>query len=385
MDSKKLNVVFIGSQSFPLGGATTKRRRYMIDYMNNHKIQSHYLICDFKQRSKRQNDTDGIYGICDYHDITPLADNKKYFKFWRQGKKILKEWYTNGFQNILIFSTGISLFEYPFFIYAKKLGYKIVFDQVETSYLQNGKSHFLHKINIIISEFLSDKAYKHSSAFVISNNLLNEVHNKYPKRKICLLPNSTPQLCNAPRTTLNKPLTILYSGTYAPKDGVGYLLKGVIEAHDNGTDLKLLLLGKGTKEDMKVLELVKNKKYIHYLGYVSDEDLKKHLLASDILCMTRCNSRFANYGFPFKLSEYLATGNIVLATNVGDVKLYIKNGQSAYIIPPEDSHAIAHAIQYISSNPQEALSVAKKGLEAMQQHFSIENVGRIFIDFLHKI
>ena len=65
----KINVVYIGPQSFPIGGATTKRRRYMIDYMNNHNIQSHYLVCDFKQRGKPVNKIKGVYGLCDYYDI----------------------------------------------------------------------------------------------------------------------------------------------------------------------------------------------------------------------------------------------------------------------------------------------------------------------------
>lgn len=244
---------------------------------------------------------------------------------------------------------------------------------------------FLHSVNIKISEFFSDKAYRHSSAFVISNNLMNEVCKKYPNRKLCLLPNSTPQLNNQSRDTLNKPLKVLYSGTYSPKDGVEYLLKGVIEAYENGIAVELILLGKGSKEDMKVLELAKGKDYIHYLGYVSDEELNSCLLACDVLCMTRCNSRFANYGFPFKLSEYLATGNIVLATNVGDVELYVKDKESAYIISSENSHAIATTLQHIVEHPQEAFSVAKGGLKIMQQYFSIESVGVIFLDFLYHI
>lgn len=385
MNNRKLNVVYIGPQPFPIGGATTKRRRYMVDYMNAHNIQSHYLVCDFKQRGKRQNAIKGMYGKCDYYDITPLAENKNYFRFWKEGKKTLNEWFVPEEQNVLIFATVLSVFEYPFYLHAKKIGYKIVFDQVETSLMQNGKIDFLHSINIRISEFFSDKAYRHSSAFVISNNLMNEVHKKYPNRKLCLLPNSTPRLNNQSRDTLNNPLKVLYSGTYSPKDGVEYLLKGVIEAYEHGIAVELILLGKGSKEDMKVLELAKGKDYIHYLGYVSDEELNSHLLACDVLCMTRCNSRFANYGFPFKLSEYLATGNIVLATNIGDVELYVKDKESAYIIPSENSHAIATTLQHIVEYPQEALSVANGGLKVMQQYFSIESVGVIFINFLKEV
>lgn len=382
MDNKKLNVVYIGSLPFPIGSATTKRRRYMVDYMNSQDIQSHYLICDFKQRSKWQNDINGKYGLCDYCDITPIADSKKYIRFWRKGKQQLSDWFVIGAQNVLIFETVLSPFSYCFYKYGRKIGYKIVFDQVETSYLHGGSMALAHKLFVGLSEWFSNIAYKHSAAFVISQRLWKENAEKFPHRKLCLLPNSTPQLCKYSRTVFNKPIQLLYTGTYAPKDGVAYLIDGAVEAYENGIDLRLILLGKGLSQDMVVLDKTIGKDYIQYIGYVSDDELKRYLIESDILCMTRCNSRFANYGFPFKLSEYLATGNVVLATNVGDVCNYIENKKSAYIVPPENSHEIAMTICNIAENPQEALKVAAGGLKAMNTHFSIDGVGRIFIDFL---
>lgn len=380
-----MNVVYIGPQSFPSGGATTKRRRYMVDYMNANGIPCHYLCCDFKQREKRCNDTKGLYGKCDYLDVTPIADGKHYISFWRTGKKQLKEWYKDNCKNILIFDTLLYWFDYPFYRYAKKMGYHVVFDQVETSYLQNGKVSFAHSLNIRLGEWLSDKAFKKSPAFVISQALQEENSNRYPNRKLCLLPNSTPVLNDIPKTKIGSPLLLLYSGTYAPKDGVSDLIDGVIEAHEKGCNCKLILLGKGNVEDMKVLQKAEGKAYIEYRGFVSDEELLQTMIKSDVLCMTRTNSRFANYGFPFKLSEYLATGNILLATSVGDVCQYVNDKKSAYIVAPESSTAIANAILHISNNHEEALQVAKNGFESMKEHFSIEIVGKKFVDFLSLI
>ena len=382
---KKLNVVYIGPQSFPLGGATTKRRRYMIDYLNSQNIQSHYLVTDFKQRGGQKNPIEGHYGLCDYLNIIPLAESLQLFRFWRIGKRKLKEWHQNGQQNCIIFATILSLFEWPFYIYARKLGYKIVFDQVETSYLQNGNVPLFAKLNIWISERLTHHAFKNSAGFVISKALWIENKKIYPQRKLCLLLNSTPVLRRKERKSFNNPIRLLYSGTYAPKDGVEYLIDGVIEAHEKGCSCELFLLGKGNSKDMKILERYKEKEYIHYIGFVSDEKLKSFLLDSDILCMTRINSRFANYGFPFKLSEYLATGNVVLSTNVSDVCDYVENLKSAYIVPPKDSHAIAETILRIINNPQEAMKVAEGGLEAMLQNFSIEKVGQTFVNFLRNL
>lgn len=382
---KELNVVYIGPQSFPIGGATSKRRRYMVDYMNQHGIKCHYLICDFKQREKRVNPLEGHYGNCAYYDITPLAQKKQFVQFWKKGKSLLREWFDGEGQNCLIFPTIMDLFSLPFYSYAKKLGYKIVFDQVETSYFAFNIHRIGNMLNVYVSEWISRRAYKTSAAFVISKNLMQENESKYPGRKLCLLPNSTPSLKSDSERAIHKPLRILYSGTYSPKDGVKYLVDGFLEARRRGVDCELVLLGKGNPENMKVIDKIKNMDCVHYLGFVSDEELVKRMQESDLLCMTRCNSRFANYGFPFKLSEYLATGNLVLATNVGDVTDYVTDKESALVVPSEDSHAIADAIQYAIEHPEMVLKIGNGGYEVMRRHFSIESVGGVFERFLRDI
>ena len=105
----------------------------------------------------------------------------------------------------------------------------------------------------------------------------------------------------------------------------------------------------------------------------------------DILCMTRTNSRFANFGFPFKLSEYLSTGNILLATNVGDVGLYVQDKVSALVVEPENPSEIAKAIKYVDTHHEESLKIAHSGHEIMKERFSVENIGKIFIGYLKTI
>lgn len=384
MNNKWLSIVYIGPQTFPLGAATTKRRRYMVDYMNAHNIQSHYLVTAIGS-GRNPNASEGEYGLCTYYDLSVFSSKKDIFGYVREGKSKLKEWYNANAKNVLVFHTLVTWNEWSFYKYAKKLGYKIVFDQVETSYLQNNTGSWLFRLQVRLSEFLSNKAYRECPAFVISTALLKENESKFPGRKLCLLPNSTPIIKNEPKTTFNSPLLLLYSGTYTPKDGVADLLDGVIEAHNSGVDCRLILLGKGTPQDMKVLDKAANLDYVEYRGFVSDEELEETIKKCDILCMTRTNSRFANYGFPFKLSEYLATGNILLATNVGDVCQYVQDKVSAFVVSSENPKAIAEAICYINSNHEESLSIAKAGHMVMKDSFSIDIVGSKFVAFLKNI
>lgn len=380
----ELNIIYIGPQTFPLGAATTKRRRYMVDYMNAHNIQSHYLVTAIG-RGKIQNDSVGQYGLCSYYDLSRFSSKKDFRGYIHNGKKKLKEWYTSNARNVLVFHTLVTWNEWLFYKYAKKLGYKIVFDQVETSYLQNNTGSFVFRTQVKISEYLSNIAYKECPAFVISTALMQENAAKFPGRKLCLLPNSTPVIKEQPKTSFNNPLLLLYSGTYTPKDGVSDLIDGVIAAHDGGINCRLILLGKGTTQDMKVLDKITDKEYIDYRGFVSDEELDTTMKGCDVLCMTRTNSRFANYGFPFKLSEYLATGNILLATNVGDVSQYVEDKVSALVVNPESPESIAEAIKYIDEHHEEVLKIAHAGHGVMKEKFSVESIGKKFINFLETL
>jgi hypothetical protein len=63
-----LNVIYIGQQPFPYGPATSKRHRYMVDYMNAHNIKNHVLIT-FHPNTPYKNPSEGYYNNTDYISI----------------------------------------------------------------------------------------------------------------------------------------------------------------------------------------------------------------------------------------------------------------------------------------------------------------------------
>lgn len=386
MNSKPLNVVYIGAPSFPNGFAMTKRRRYMVDYMNEHNIQSHVLVCHHKKNGSFDNPSEGLYGLCTYYDATPWAIKKNFYQYYKQGRSRLKEWYVSNAKNILVFSTTLELLHIPFYMYAKKLGYKIVFDQVETSFIAiGGKMSLKRRINEWFADKITSVAMRDAASFVISTALLEQSARRFPNTKLCLLPNATPSLRKEEKKSLHTPLRVVYSGTFASKDGVEYLIDGCIKAKSEGCDIELILMGKGLPWDMKVLDKLKGYDWAKYLGFVSDKELLQQIQNGDVLCMTRNNSLFANYGFPFKLSEYLATGNILLATRVGDVEMYVKDKESAYLVEPENSEQIKNALIHILNNETEALCIANQGYQVMLKKFCINNVGHTYIEFLNNL
>jgi glycosyltransferase involved in cell wall biosynthesis len=84
-------------------------------------------------------------------------------------------------------------------------------------------------------------------------------------------------------------------------------------------------------------------------GNVSLEDLCLYLAACDV-CWLPLRASNANRGrFPMKLSNYLAAGRAVVATNVGDVPYYIQEGKAGEIVP-DISFELAGATRKILSD-----------------------------------
>jgi glycosyltransferase involved in cell wall biosynthesis len=86
--------------------------------------------------------------------------------------------------------------------------------------------------------------------------------------------------------------------------------------------------------------------------------------------LDRPQSRQAKYGFPTKLGEYLLTGNPVVVTSVGDIPLFLKDGESAYLVEPDNIEEFAAKLDYVLSHYEESKRVGQNGREVALKHFS---------------
>jgi hypothetical protein len=159
---KDLNIIFIGRLSFPLGIASTKRRRIIIDYLNDQKIKCQVICLRQKESESFNNSKRGFYGETEYISFSHLfySGIVNRFKYFRRVKEQLKEFYKDGVSNFLIFHTHLEVDSIPFYLYAKKLGYKIIFDQVEINSVndvsQTLKSRAYTYLNGLIKDWAMD-------------------------------------------------------------------------------------------------------------------------------------------------------------------------------------------------------------------------------------
>ena len=84
-----------------------------------------------------------------------------------------------------------------------------------------------------------------------------------------------------------------------------------------------------------------------------------------------------DYNFPTKLGELMLSGTPIIASSTGEMGKYLKNNETAFIVPANDIDAIAEKILFIINNPDVANRVGQNGkIFALQKfkflHYSNE-------------
>jgi len=284
----------------------------------------------------------------------------------------------------VLYTGGMNIENFIFILFAKLMGYKIIFDIVEdfTSFTDEVKliSKFkfwttvkFTRLNVLVS----------NSIIVISTFLFQKYKN-INATNITLIPITAKIQSNLKKkTSFNKIFTIIYVGTFAGKDGVDFIIDGFIKFNKIITDSKLYLIGSGIRQQKYKKKYVANRN-IEFTGFIPDEEYYPFIQKADVLCMCRNNSEFANAGFPFKLGEYLATGNPVIATRVSDVEVYL-SPESAYLIEPEKEQQFIDTLFSIRNNPTEAFCVGLNGLNICAKYFDIKKNSQLFLDVVTRL
>lgn len=169
---------------------------------------------------------------------------------------------------------------------------------------------------------------------------------------------------------------LLNSGSFNEKDGLIHLIQAVAKVRDEYPKIKLVFTGAATASTReKILKSTdsEGRDWIIFTGLLSrDELVWCYKNARGLMCC-RSNSDYANYGFPTKLAEYLASGCPVVATTVGDVREYLADEETAFLATPENIESIALAIRRLLRDSERAEKVGHSGAKAALKYFDYRN------------
>jgi glycosyltransferase involved in cell wall biosynthesis len=176
--------------------------------------------------------------------------------------------------------------------------------------------------------------------------------------------------------------TLLYAGCYGEQDEMKNLLGALAMLRDQGRRFRAVFLGANRDADCvaRVASDIRVRgldSVIEMKGFVPLDQVKSHIAKANIMLNIRRDGLWSRSGLSTKLSEYLASGRVVVTTALGDVVRYVEHGKSAMLVPPSTTvPQIAAAIDQVLVSPQLRDRIGCGGREVARSHFDIRAVGR---------
>ncbi len=383
-----MNIVFIVNQPYPFGMAGTMRIKLFDEYLAGKNNDIKILISNQDNGSNKRA---GSHNGVNYSTMTSTKFPSYFFYVIYPLVTLYQLLLTKKKNdiNIIVIYGGINLFTLQFMLFGKLIGYKVVLDIVEDRILTDENLSVATKANLWISEAITPYLGKVVDGIIaISFHLLEKYKSLFSNAFIELIPVSAANIDldynNADRDRNNKIINILYAGSYGHKDGINYLLDAFNKVSKHRSDIRLILIGKAKSSINEKLRKYDNIQII-FKGYLSDEEYWHELYSADIMCMTRIDTPFSNAGFPFKLGEYLATGNSVIATDVSDIGFYLEDKKDFVMAEPSNVASLVSALEYLINHPEKRSTIGVHGYHKCKKYFNPKINSQVLLDFLNKL
>lgn len=387
-------IVHLGFSGFPKGMASVQRTFFIFKGLKEagtnpliiNKI-SHHQYKD----NKKVNIFDGIpYINTSYYNSKPISFFKKninkisgYFGelrlLYRKRKKI---------DTAILYSTYF--LEYPYYYFLSRIfGFKIVIQYVEMFSSIPGRNSFFTRIN----DKLVDKyiGLFCDGIIAISDYLVKHIQATYPNKPLLKIPANSDFLQIDLIPPLRSGAYLMYCGTIYYEEVIEFIISLFVRLKENkkytGT-LLLIISGEHEKnwEKLKVfMKTVSFEKDITIKSNVLYSELLMQYKGAQILIIPMRNTIQDIARFPHKIGEYTATKRPILSTNLGELKVYFKDGVSAILADNYSLESYYNKLLTAISLNQTLDKIGLEGYKIGLDNFDYRSQGerlKVFIDNL---
>lgn len=139
-------------------------------------------------------------------------------------------------------------------------------------------------------------------------------------------------------------------------------------------ELKLTIAGDGPLRERMLAQIEEHAldEWITYVGSVPHQKVQRLMQKSHLYtqhCKTATDGDVEGQGVTF--IEAQASGLPVVATRSGGVPSVVVDGETGYLVPEEDTEAMAERIVYLAQHPDSWERLSQNGRERMEEHFDL--------------
>ncbi len=213
-----------------------------------------------------------------------------------------------------------------------------------------------------------------------SKNLLDKTLDIYPRKNqfSCVVPNgiSLADFCNKKREGAKRPYIFAIGRLHYDK-GYDILIRAFSEIASRWPQLDLVIAGDGQEKEsletlVKELNLTER---VMLVGVVLGEDKSRLFHNSEFFVLP---SRIEPFGIT--VTEAMANSKAIVASRVGGVPEFIIDGENGYLVPSENSEALAGAIERILLNQDKRKNMEKINRKLVEKRFTWTIIARQYED-----
>jgi glycosyltransferase involved in cell wall biosynthesis len=201
---------------------------------------------------------------------------------------------------------------------------------------------------------------------VISNFLGDWAREMGFKKEIIVIPNAVDlQLFSNNNYSRDKSedVNLITTSRLVRKNAIGDIIDSLIYLPQN---VKLLIIGIGDlenslKKKVKILNLADR---VKFLGYISHNDLPKYLQASDIFIRPSLSEGFGN-----SFIEAMATKIPVIATSVGGIVDFLKDGDTGLFCEIKNPKSIAQKVEKLLKDKESRDYIVRNAYEMVKNKY----------------
>lgn len=241
----------------------------------------------------------------------------------------------------------------------------------------------LHRWDIKENNMLEEKVKSAKFVRCISENgrdeLLNIISRKYENKvKVIHMGVKTPDKISEPKINRDS-FTIVTPANLLEVKGHKFLVEACSILIERGIDsFQCIFYGEGQlRENLEnMVEEKKLTEHIELSGVVPHDTLiemyKNHKV--DIVVLPSITKASGEHeGIPVALMEAMAAGVPVISTTTGGIPELLGDG-AGILVPPEDSKALADAIEQLMKDSELRYKIGAKGKEKVKKEFAIDSV-----------
>lgn len=183
---------------------------------------------------------------------------------------------------------------------------------------------------------------------------------------------------------------IFYCGNISShKDGADILIKAFKILHDRYPKYKLKMVGGFERlynEELKLRKLVEDlhiEDSVEFTGRIPASEIPALMMGASILALARPLNKQATYGFPTKVGEYICAKRPIVLTNVGEIGLFLRDGENCLIACPNDIEDFAEKMIWTIINEKEADLIACNAYRLVKNEFSAQVQSKICLSFFN--